>query len=212
MRRTFGALSAPYVPRVAAVVALAALVLVAALVSGGGHGPDPARAATSSCVWTKHTKRVVKHVKRHGERTKVVRFRHHWTCDEVANPETAPTATTTPAPAPSQPVTESTEPEPNALGVAAEDQGGFRYTLSRQSVRSGKLTVQLNNRGEDPHDMDMQRVNEKGEAEGAIVEMPITKPGTQSTDTIEVEPGTYRMWCTLGHHAAEGMEATIKVE
>jgi plastocyanin len=125
-------------------------------------------------------------------------------------PSAAPT-TTISSPAPSEPVTES-EPEPNALGVAAEDQGGFRYTLSRQSVHAGKLTVQLNNRGEDPHDMDMQRVNEEGEPEGEIVEMPITKPGAQSNATVEVEAGTYRMWCTLGHHAMEGMEATIKVE
>jgi plastocyanin len=215
VRRAFGAHSAPYARRVLGVAALASLVLVAALIAGNGDGTDPAHAATGPCTWTKHTKRVVKRVKRHGKRKKVVRHKAFWTCEPA--PTTA-TATEPPMtmPMPTKPTAPVVEPEPevepNALGVAAEDQGGFRYTLSRQAVEAGELVVQLNNRGEDPHTMDMQKVNAEEEPEGPIVAEMSTAPGKQQTETIDVEPGTYRLWCTIGKHAMEGMEATITVE
>ncbi|MFT3862806.1 MAG: hypothetical protein QM729_00925 [Solirubrobacterales bacterium] len=195
--------------RILAVGTVAALASIVALSTAGGTA-----SATGSCVWTKHTKRVVKHVKRHGKRKKVVRFKHYWTCEEAAGAPAGATTTGTPettTTTPSEPVIEP-EAEANALGVAAEDQGGFRYTLSRQKVRSGKLTVQLNDRGEDPHTMDMQKVDAEGEPEGPIVAELATEPGEQETGSVEVEPGTYRMWCTIGHHAEMGMEATIEVE
>lgn len=203
--------------------AVAALALGIALVA-------PSGAATTTCVWVKHTKRVVTHVKRHGELTRVVRIKHYRTCRKVAVPETptptTPTAgeTTTPASSPSQPSptpseppkTEPTpepEPEANALGVAADDHGGRKsYTLSRQTVRAGQLTVQLLNKGEDPHDMEMERLNEAGEPVGEAVSIPVTAPGEGKTVSVNVEPGRYRMWCNLFHHAEEGMEATITVE
>jgi plastocyanin len=199
-------------------LALIAVLAGAALVFSGSDGAGPARAASTTCVWTKHTKRVVKHVKRHGTVTRVVHLKHYRSCRKVAVPEPTPTATApTPAPAttaPSEPAptpAPTPEPEANALGVSAYDQGGYRYEPSRQSVRPGQLTLQLNNRGEDPHSMDMQKVGE-GAPEGEIIEMGVTKAGAQVTKSVDVEPGTYRMWCTIGNHAEEGMETTITVE
>lgn len=197
--------------RLLAIPALAGLALV--LLLSGSHDPTPAHAATGPCTWTKHTKRVVKHVKRHGRRVKVVRHKAYWTCEPAAT-TTAP-ATTMPEmmmpTSPAAPVVEQPEAEPNALGVAAEDQGGFRYTLSRQTVKAGELTIQLNNRGEDPHTMDMQKVNAEENPEGPIVAEFSTTPGSQQTKTVPVEPGTYRLWCTIGKHAMDGMETTITV-
>jgi plastocyanin len=181
----------------------------------------PAHAATT-CA--KHTKRVVKHVKRHGKPKKVVRFKHYWTCQEVPAPAPAP-APSAPAPVTSEPPSEpapippdagpapTPEPEANALGVAADDRGGVKsYTLSRQTVRPGQLKVQLQNKGEDPHDMDIQRVGPSGEPLGEVVEVPVTEPGHNADASVTVEPGRYRMWCNLYHHAEEGMEATVTVE
>jgi plastocyanin len=197
--------------------AIAVLALGIALVA-------PSGAATTTCVWVKHTKRVVTHAKRHGKRTRVVRIKHYRTCRKVAVPSVPATAApaggeaSTPAPSPtppsSPPQSEPTpQPEPNALGVAADDHGGKKsYTLSRDAVRPGRLTVQLNNKGEDPHDMEMQREDEAGEPVGEPVEIPKVGPGEQTTETFEVEPGRYRMWCNLFHHAEEGMEATIEVK
>lgn len=180
----------------------------------------PAEAATTC---SKHTKRVVKHVKRHGKRTKVVRFKHYWTCQEVAAPTPAP-APGSPAPSPTTPPPSEPlppdhgpaplpEPEANAIGVAADDRGGVKsYTLSRQAVKTGELRVQLQNKGEDPHDMDIQRVGPSGEPLGEVVKIPVTEPGQNTNATVTVETGRYRMWCDLYSHAKEGMEATITVE
>ncbi len=214
--------------RAIGLAALAVLLLGAALVGVGSRPPGEAHAAT---ICAKHTKRVVRHVKRHGKRTRVVRFQHRRVCRQVTEPGPTPvapapgdagapssTGDTNPTPAPSTEPPATTpapeaEPEANAIGVAADDHGGVKsYTLSRQTVRSGRLTVQLQNKGEDPHDMEMQRVGPDGEALGEPVEVPVTAPGAQTSRSFEVEPGEYRMWCNLYHHAEEGMEATVKVE
>jgi plastocyanin len=194
--------------------AFVTLALGAASVATGGPAGGEAGAASTTCVWIKHTKRVVKHVRRHGQRRRVVHLKHYRSCRKVAVPEPPPT--TAPAPTPTPPAepapAPTPEPEPNALGVSAYDQGGFRYELSHPTVRAGQLTLQLNNRGEDPHSMDMQKAGENG-AEGEIIKVPTTKAGTPSApESVYVEPGTYRMWCTIGNHAEEGMEATLTVE
>jgi plastocyanin len=216
--------------RSVALAALAALLLGAALLAGGAQPFGEARAAT---ICAKHSKRVVKHVKRHGQRKRVVRIKHYRTCRPVAAPapsgaDAPPSAGEAPPasaqqqappvePPPAPPTGSQPEPEPepeaNALGVAADDHGGVKsYTLSRGTVRSGRLTVQLQNKGEDAHDMEMQRVGPEGELVGEPVEIPETMPGEQKTLPVEVEPGEYRMWCNLYHHAEEGMRATITVE
>ena len=197
-----------------------AIVGVLALALGLFAVSRPSAHAATTCV--KHTKRVVKHVKRHGKSKKVVRFKHYWTCQEVATPAPAPAPSAPPpvtADPPSEPIPPDAgpaplpEPEANALGVAADDRGGVKsYTLSRQTVRSGQLKVQLQNKGEDPHDMDIQRVGPAGEPLGEVVELPVTEPGKNADATVTVEAGEYRMWCSLFNHANEGMRATVKVE
>jgi plastocyanin len=200
------------------VAALAPLALVLVLSSGGDV--RPARAASTKCVWIKHTKRVVKHVKRHGKVRRVVTIKHYKTCRKVALPEAAPTApTTTPTPgttAPSEtkPPASTPEPEPNAVSITATDRTTpFGYAPSRRVVKPGEVTVQLINKGEDEHNMDMEKVGPGGTPEGPILTMTSAPSGGQSTPTtVDVEAGTYRMWCTLPGHAAKGMEATIEVE
>jgi plastocyanin len=197
-----------------------AIVGVLALTLGLFAVSRPSAHAATTCV--KHTKRVVTHIKRHGKRKKVVRFKHHWTCQEAVTPAPAP-APSAPPPVTADPPSEPTppdagpaplpEPEANALGVAADDRGGVKsYTLSRQTVRSGQLKVQLQNKGEDPHDMDIQRVGPSGEPLGEVVEIPVTEPEQNTIASVTVEAGRYRMWCDLFNHAEEGMEATVTVE
>jgi hypothetical protein len=206
-RRIFGALGADNLRRVLAAALLGALALALLI---GGRPVSDAHAATSC---TKHTKRVVKHVKRHGKRKRVVRFTHYWTCQEVATP---PVTTTPPAPTPTPaPETPAPGPEPeaNAIGVVARDASKhFSFEPTRTLVRSGKLTMQLINEGEDPHTMAIQRIGPGETPEGAVTEIPETVSKQQSIGTVEVQPGRYRMWCTLYHHAEEGMEFDLTVE
>jgi plastocyanin len=210
MRRIFWALGAPDMRRILAAVVVAALG-VAAL--AGGRPVSDARAATTC---TKHAKRVFKHVKRHGKPMRVVHLAHYWTCQEVADP--APTTAAAPSPpsAPAPPPTPAPtpEPEPNAVSVTANDRTDpYEYVPSRTTVKAGRLTVQLNNAGEDEHNMDMQRLGEGGVPEGPVVVAVSAERENHSEPTaVEVQPGTYRMWCTIGHHAEHGMETTITVE
>ena len=205
--------------RLLGVAALAALALVLVLSSGGDVGP--ARAASTKCVWIKHTKRVVRHVKRHGRVRRVVTIKHYKSCRKVALPEeapapTAPTTTSpgTTAPSEATPPASNPEPEANAVSITANDHTDpYGYAPSRKTVKSGELTVQLINAGEDEHNMDMEKVGPGNAPEGPIVvAVSAASKGASAPTTVDVEPGTYRMWCTLPGHAAKGMETTITVE
>jgi plastocyanin len=209
-RRTFRVSCNRKVRRVSVAVLVAALALA---VFAGARSTDDAHAAT---VCTKHTKRVVKHVKRHGKRKKIVRTHPYWTCQEVAEPVAAAPVIPAPAPA-STPTPESQpEPEPNALSIATNDHTNpYEYVPNHKTRKPGRLTIQLNNiASEDEHNMDMERVNEEtGELEGGIVASVSAVGASASAPvTVEVQPGTYRMWCTIGHHAEHGMTAEITVE
>jgi plastocyanin len=193
-----------------ALVALA-LAALALAIFASARPTDYAHASTSC---TKHTKRVVKHVKRHGKRKRIVRLRPYWSCQEVADPVSVAPVAPVPTPAPETPAPQP-EPEPNAVSITTNDHTTpYGYVPSHESVKAGRLTVQLNNMAsEDEHNMDMQRVGEGGELEGPVI-AALSAPGGSPSEavTVEVQPGTYRMWCTIGHHAEHGMTATVKVE
>jgi hypothetical protein len=206
-RRKFRASRAHYLRRVLAAALVGALALA---IFGGARIAGDAHAATTC---TKHTKRVVKHVKRHGKRKKIVRLRPYWTCQEVAEPVAVPPPVTpAPTPAPETPAPQP-EPEANAIGVVARDANKhFSFEPTRTLVRSGKLTMQLINEGEDPHSMAIQRIGPGEAPEGKVTEIPATPSKQQGTESVEVQPGRYRMWCTLYDHAEEGMEFDLTVE
>jgi plastocyanin len=193
--------------RVAAVLgACAALLAIIALIPSGGLAPQRERAAAADCSWHRHAKRVVKNVRRHGRLRRVVRTRHWWTCDQ-AQPSDAvvPLPPLPPAPPVTQP-----EPEANVVGVTADDAvGHFGYTLSRPSTRSGRVRLELNNQGEDPHNLNLQR---QGGGEEPVFQLANTLPGQQHSASFELPPGTYRLWCSLPEHDAEGMHTTLVVE
>lgn len=194
--------------RTVAALALAALAL---LVVAGAQPTEDAHAATSC---TKHVKRVVKHVRRHGKRKKVVLLRPYWTCQEVAEPVAVAPVVPAPAPPPVTPAPQP-EPEPNAVSITTNDHTNpYGYVPSHKTAKAGRLTIQLNNSAsEDEHNMDMQRVGEGGEIEGPVV-AAVSAAGASASEavTVEVQPGTYRMWCTIGHHAEHGMTTEITVE
>jgi plastocyanin len=182
----------------------AALALVAALALGPGGGgiAAPQGAGAAECTWKRHTKRVVKRVRRHGKLRRVVRHERWWTCAPVAAPALdAP---------PSPPATESPpeEPQSNRLGVKAAE---FLYILSRPSVRAGEVTVELNNYGEDAHNLNLQRQGSGG-GEGPVLELPETAAHDRSVDSFDLPAGTYRLWCSLPEHDEKGMHATLQVE
>jgi len=185
--------------RRAALAAACAALALALLSPGAGNATVP----TQCVAWKKHHKRVVKYVQRAGERKKVVRVKRWRSCARRAAP--APVVPTPPAPAPPAPPQPETEgPTLPRLGVKAVE---WSYTLSRPEVPAGEVVVELNNMGEDPHNLHLQLADESG-PEGEIATIG---PSSQGIAKFNLPTGSYRLWCDLDEHAERGMEATLTV-
>lgn len=187
----------------------AAAILGLALFGGVLLAPGPGSVATAGeagagCSWQRHTKRVVKQVRRHGKTRRVIRTRHWWTCEPPPATTSGPTAT--------PPVVPLSEPEPepvaNRVGIKSKDSGGYSYTLSRPQADAGTITIELNNEGEDPHNLNLQL---EGSSE-PVHSLADTAPGSQRVATFNLPAGTYRLWCSLPTHDEQGMHATLVLE
>ena len=165
---------------------------------------QPGEAAAAECAWKRQVKRVVKRVRRDGKVRRVVRRRVRWVCvPRVTMPVVlAPAPVPPPPPLPPEP-----EPEPaaNRLAVKAAE---YFYVLSRPSVRAGEVAIELNNRGEDPHNLNLR---EKG-SESAPHELPETDSLQRNVASFDLPAGDYRLWCSLPEHEERGMYTTLVVE
>ena len=97
----------------------------------------------------------------------------------------------------------SWHPTPARLGVSASE---FHLVLSRPSVKAGVVEIELQNSGEDPHDLRLRRVGGTH-----TFSIPLTAPGKRRSVAIRMRPGRYRLWCSLADHAALGMQAYVRV-
>ena len=192
--------------RRAAVAAVALVLALSAFAASPPGTPElaPDRAAAAECLWKRQMKRVVKHVRRHGRLRKVVRRKPRWVCvPQAMAPVAAPPAPAPPAP---PPVPEpEPEPEANRLAVKSAE---YYFVLSRPGVQAGEVTIELNNRGEDPHNLNLQIEGEEGEPH----ELPETDSLQRSVATFDLPAGKYRLWCSLPQHEERGMYTSLQVE
>ena len=131
-----------------------------------------------------------------------VRRKVRWTCDPVAAvPIVAAPALATPNPPPPDP---EPEPEANRLAVKAAE---FYYVLSRPSVKPGEVTIELNNQGEDPHNLNLLLEGGAGEP----LQIPETNSLERKVASFDLPAGKYRLWCSLPEHEEQGMTATLLV-
>jgi plastocyanin len=180
------------------------LAAIAALAIATGSLCLAAPAASAEgCTWQRHSKSVVKKVKRHGQLRRIRHLKHWWSCDTLPAPFAPPAALPVP-PAPQAPAAEEPQAQANRLGVKAVE---YSYTLSRPEVSAGEVIVELNNQGEDPHNLVLEH---EGSADPSL-EIPATPTITQASASFTLSPGTYRLYCSLYKHEAKGMEATLIV-
>ena len=94
---------------------------------------------------------------------------------------------------------------PARLLVGANE---FRFTLSRTTITSGPAIIQLQNFGEDDHNLNLRRI-------GGTRTYRIG-PVSPGADVGELEAklaaGRYRLWCSIADHAVRGMRATLTVK
>ncbi len=69
------------------------------------------------------------------------------------------------------------------------------------------MIVELNNMGEDPHNLNLQL----DDGSGPEASIPVTGPAGQSKARFALPAGTYRIWCSLDGHETAGMSATLAV-
>jgi hypothetical protein len=96
-----------------------------------------------------------------------------------------------------------TQAPPARVQVVAQE---FRYTLSRTKVTAGRVIVELVNRGQDTHDLDMRRVGGTH-----IFRLRSVLPGQVIDRQLKLVPGRYRLWCAIADHRERGMHATLRV-
>jgi hypothetical protein len=83
---------------------------------------------------------------------------------------------------------------------------------SRASVPAGRVTVQLWNRGQDPHDLRVRRLSRSGRMVGPAQAVRKTRSGALRQATWRLRPGRYELYCSLPGHLRRGlhMRGTVR--
>jgi len=98
----------------------------------------------------------------------------------------------------------SWHPTPARLGVGAQE---FHLVLSRPAVKSGRVEIELQNDGEDVHDLRVRRIGGT-----RTYRVPATRQGAHRTIEVALLPGRYRLWCSVADHRQLGMQAVLRVK
>ena len=83
----------------------------------------------------------------------------------------------------------------------------WQITLSRTSVKSGKVFVEVVNFGTDAHDLVVLR-QKKG---AKPIAFPQVDPNGRSEKPLTLAAGRYTLWCSLPGHRDRGMKTTLLV-
>jgi plastocyanin len=193
--------------RVAATFAGGVLALALASLGTGALGASThhRRAHARACVHARHH--------RHGARR--CRSKTHKGSRNLPTGATGATGAGGGAGAPPLPVeqvvTPSGEPPgsgapppptvPHVLVTAVE----WSFSLSRASVPAGKVVLQFVDHGQDEHNLN---VSSEGSLSGSL---PDTHPDEMRQLTLNLRPGSYKLFCSLPEHEARGMKATLVV-
>jgi plastocyanin len=94
-------------------------------------------------------------------------------------------------------------PAPVRMQVVAQE---YSYTLSRLKVHAGPALIELDDMGQDPHDLRVQRAGSPH-----VAGLGVIKPGSRATLSLKLAPGRYSFWCSVADHRARGMRATVTV-
>jgi plastocyanin len=96
---------------------------------------------------------------------------------------------------------------PDGLSFVQVVEKEFTLTLSRPSVRTGSVSVELVNFGMDNHDLVIKSVK----AGSKPIRFKQLAPRGRTERTLRVTPGRYSLWCSVSNHRARGMRATLVV-
>jgi uncharacterized cupredoxin-like copper-binding protein len=82
----------------------------------------------------------------------------------------------------------------------------FKFDPSDPTVKSGDVTFNLKNDGQESHSLEIEDVNgQDQEIEGEV------SPGQSGTLKVNLPPGKYEFYCPVANHKEMGMEGEITV-
>ncbi|CCG04480.1 cupredoxin domain-containing protein [Blastococcus saxobsidens] len=135
-------------------------------------------------------------------------------CGGSPETETADAApTSAQSPSSSSPSSSTPSPSSSAAPSAAESAVGtitateedFSISVDQESVPAGSYEIEVVNAGGASHDLVVERDGED------VAATEILSPGDSGTVMVDLEPGEYIFYCSVGAHRAMGMEITIEV-
>jgi hypothetical protein len=142
------------------------------------------------------------------------RHRHHTRHEEgvrvVRTPPAsrpAPRTPKPPTPRPPRVGAPSPPPKPKPLARVQVIAREFTLTLSRRTFAAGVVAIELDNFGQDPHDLRVERADSP--ATGFSFEL--ARPRTVSSRKLELSAGEWKLYCTLPGHEELGMSARVTV-
>jgi plastocyanin len=109
---------------------------------------------------------------------------------------------------------ESTTEETTTADDAAGSGGGetiaikesdFKLDPADVTAAAGEVTFDLSNDGAAPHNLEV-------EGNGVEEVSETLDPGATGSLTVDLEPGTYELYCAIGDHRDLGMEGELTVE
>lgn len=119
-------------------------------------------------------------------------------------------AATTSAGAASSSAAESDPAAPSSADAAEAQtvtatEGEMFIELSEDSFSAGTYTIEVTNDGSGTHDFVVERDGNDVAGTDSI------GPGSSASLTVDLEPGEYVFYCSVGNHRAMGMEVTVTV-
>jgi hypothetical protein len=197
------------VKRLLALVTLLSLGATAPLPASADAPAAPAPALAKKVPMKKLCKRKPSRLtKKQRKACRKWRARHQAPTKPATGPGALTQPPTTPpvvAP-PTDPTTPTMDPPTAPLGRLGVQAREFSLTVSRTQLAAGDALVELQNQGEDPHNL---RIAPAGGG-APIAAFPDTDPLTRHQERVTFSPGTYVLFCSLPGHDA--MRATISVQ
>jgi plastocyanin len=97
------------------------------------------------------------------------------------------------------------------LGLGTQDADTVEVRLSEftiqmpQSLQAGRTVFRIVNDGTAQHGFEIEGPDVSDSLGSSV------QPGEEATLSVDLEPGSYEVWCPVADHAEQGMRTTLQV-
>ena len=120
-------------------------------------------------------------------------------------PSSSAASSSAEASAPTSSSSAASSPAEAESETVAVTEGEMFIELSEDSFTAGTYTFDVTNTGDMPHDFVIE------EAGSDVAGTEVLQPGESTTLEVELTPGDYVFYCSVGAHRAAGMEEPVTV-